>query len=79
MREQINENILEDVVGGTVIISKDHMVVGFSTTQEKYNLKNCEYRQVRNLVEDLKDANPSMGNAEFDAFIKKTLQSKGWI
>lgn len=79
MRENINEQSLENVAGGTVIISKDYMVVGFDTTQEKFNLKNCTYRDARNLIEDLKDANPTMSNAAFDQLAKQTLQSKGWI
>lgn len=79
MREQINELDLEKVVGGTVIISKDKMSVGFSTTKETFKLKNCTYKQARNLVDDLLDDNPTLNNAEFDKLAKKTLQSKGWI
>jgi hypothetical protein len=79
MREQLNEQEMENVVGGTVIISKDKMVVGFSTTKEKYNLKNCTYRQVRDLVDDLLEANPTLGNAAFDKLAKDTLSAKGWI
>ena len=79
MREQLNEQDIENVVGGTVVISKDKMAVGFSTTKEKYSLKNCTYKQARNLVDDLLDDNPNLSNAEFDQLAKKTLQSKGWI
>lgn len=79
MREQLNEQDIENVVGGTVIISKDNMVVGFSTTKEKFNLKNCTYKQARNLVDDLLDENPTLGNAAFDKLVKQTFQSKGWI
>ena len=79
MREQLNEMDLEGVVGGTVIISKDKMKVGFSTTKEKYDLKNCSYSQARNYVEDLLDANPGLSNAEFDKLAKNSLKAKGWI
>ncbi len=79
MKEPINEQALENVVGGTVIISKDYMVVGFSTTQEKFNLKNCTFKEVRDYIDDLLDENPSLSNAEFDALAKQNLQAKGWI
>ena len=79
MRVQMNEQDMEQVVGGTVIISKDYMNVGFSTTREKFDLKNCTYKQVRDFVDDLLEANPGLGNAEFDALAKKELQAKGWI
>ena len=79
MREQINDQEMENVVGGTVIISKDYMNVGFSTTREKFDLKNCTFKQARNLVDDLLEENPNLSNAEFDQLAKKTLQSKGWI
>lgn len=79
MREQLDEQLLDNVVGGTVIISKDYMVVGFSTIQEKYNLKNCTYKQIRDYIEDLLDDNPNLSNEEFDLLAKQNLQSKGWI
>lgn len=79
MRESINEQLLENVIGGTVIISKDYMIIGFSTTQEKFNLKNCSFKEVRDYIEDLLDANPNLNNAEFDALAKKNLQDKNWI
>ena len=79
MRKEINENEIEMVVGGTVIISKDNMNVGFSSTREKVNLKDCTYREARNFVEDLKDANPGLTNAEFDALTRQKLEEQGWI
>ncbi len=79
MREELNEKALEEVVGGTVIISKDYMNVGFSTTREKFDLKNCTYRQVRNFIDDLLDENPNLSNAAFDKLAKEKLQAKGWI
>lgn len=79
MREMLNEQDVENVVGGTVIISKDNMIVGFSTTKEKFNLKGCTYRQARDLVDDLLEDNPNLGNSAFDALVKKTMKAKGWI
>ncbi len=79
MKKELIDNQLEEVVGGTVIISKDAMKVGFSTMGQMFSLKNCTYRQARNLVDDLLDANPNMTNSQFDQYCKKELQAKGWI
>lgn len=79
MRQEINENEVEKIVGGTVILSKDYNTVAFSTTRQKFSLQNCTYRQARDYVEDLKDENPGLSNAEFDALAMKKLQAKGWI
>lgn len=79
MRSELKDADMNSVVGGTVIISRDHMVVGFSTLGTKYSLKNVSYRDARNYVEDLKDANSGMSNAEFDSYCKSQLEAKGWI
>jgi hypothetical protein len=79
MKQEINELELESVVGGTVVISKDKMKVGFTTMGGSYKLVNCTYKQARNYVEDLKDANPGLTDAQFDALAKQNLQAKGWI
>ncbi len=70
---------LDNVVGGTVVISQDYMAVGFTTTGEKYDLMNCTYKEARNYVEDLLEANKNLSNAQFDALVKKELKNKGWI
>lgn len=79
MREELNEQALDQVVGGTVIISKDYMTVGFSTTREKFSLKNCTFKQVRNYIDDLLEENPNLSNAAFDKLAKDNLKAKGWI
>ena len=79
MREQINDQEMENVVGGTVIISKDYNNIGFSTTREKFDLKNCTFKQARNYVDDLLEEHPEMSNAEFDNFVKNAFKAKGWI
>lgn len=79
MKMQINDNELENVVGGTVIVSRDYMNVGFSTLGEMYSLKNCTYKQARDYVDDLLADNPKLTNEEFDKLAKQKLQAKGWI
>ena len=79
MRAEIKDSELEQVSGGTVVFSKDYNMVGFSTMNTSFPLKNCTYREAANYVEDLLDENKGMSNAEFDAFAKKMLKAKGWI
>ena len=39
MKQMLNENDIEQVVGGTVVVSADKMKIGFTTTS---------FRQIRN-------------------------------
>ena len=64
MKKELIDEQLEQVTGGTVIISKDAMMVGFDTLGEMYNLVNCTYRDARNFRDDLIDAHQDMNNAE---------------
>ena len=78
MRTEMNENELELVVGGTVIVS-DLGRVGFSTIGKKFTLKNVGWREARNYAEELHDDHKDMTNSEFDQFVMKTFQDLGWI
>ena len=79
MRHELNNADLDKVVGGTVIISKDYMKVGFNTLGEMYDLKNCTYREARDYRDDLIEQNPQMSNTEFDKFCKAKFDERGWI
>ena len=79
MKTELNDNQLDEIVGGTVIISKNTMKIGFSTTGERFKLQNCTYRDARNLMDDLLEANPNMSNAAFDKYCKQQFKNKGWI
>ena len=78
MREMLNEEAMEQVVGGTVVLSEDKMMVGFTTTGEKFSLK-CAFDDAFSYVRRLKSENGSMSNAEFDAFVRDNMKAKGWI
>ena len=78
MRTEINENELELVAGGTVVIS-DLGRVGFSTIGKKFTLKNVGWREARNYAEDLHDLHKDMSNEEFDQYVMQVFQNKGWI
>ncbi len=77
MREQINENALEEVVGGTVNLSEAANKIGFTTLHEGYTLK-CSYKEAKKLVSQLFAAN-DLSEAAFDKLVKKEFQARGWI
>lgn len=79
MKQEINDQELDLVTGGTVYISRDKMRVGFSSTGEKYDLKNCTFRQANDLAQDLWEANQTMGDSAFDALVKSEMKARGWI
>ena len=79
MRKEIDDARVENVVGGTVIISEDYMIVGFTTLGEKYDLQNCSYREALNLIQDLKDSSQGLTNAEFDVLCRDEFEDRGWI
>ena len=79
MREKLNDEALDFVAGGTVYLSYDKMKIGFSSTGEKYNLVNCEFRDAQNLAQDLWLANQHLGDAGFDALVKSEFEARGWI
>jgi len=78
MRTEVNENDLELVAGGTVVVS-DMGKVGFTTIGRKYKLQNVGWREARNYAEELHDSHSSMSNAEFDQFVLNEFARKGWI
>lgn len=79
MKKELNDAQVEEVVGGTVIISANYMRVGFVTTKESYKLKNVTYRDARNYAEDLLDENRHLSDAQFDQLCKQKMAEKGWI
>lgn len=79
MRQELKDKKMELICGGTVIISSEKMMVAFSTTRERFDLKNCTFRQARDYVADLLAANPGLNDAEFDALAKQKLAANGWI
>ena len=79
MKKELKDFELNDVVGGTVVISKDYMVVGFTSLSKMFHLKDCTYKQARDFAEDLHEANRTMSNKEFDTFCLAQMDANGWI
>ena len=74
---ELHDEELDQVVGGTALICANTNRVAFSSTKEIYSFKNCTYRQVRDLCENL--IGKYATEAEFDAACVSALKSKGWI
>ena len=74
---ELNDEELDMVSGGTAFINANIGKVGFSSTKEIYTYKNCTYRDVRNLCEDL--IGKYATEAEYDAACVAALKAKGWI
>lgn len=79
MKEQINENELENVVGGTVVVSGDKMKVGFTTLGEKYNLKNCTFQEAMSVIYGMYGQYTDHTGVSFDTAVRDALKAKGWI
>jgi bacteriocin-like protein len=78
MKKELNNSELNEVVGGTIIISEDYNNIGFTKLGEMYDLK-VDYYTARNYVEELKRENKTMSNAAFDALCKSKLLELDWI
>lgn len=79
MRQELNDNEMNNVVGGTVIISYDYMKIGFDTLKEMYDLKNCTYFEATAFRDELIINHKQMTNQAFDEYCKAQFQAKGWI
>lgn len=78
MRKPIEDIELEAVSGGAVILSAPLGVVGFNTTGEIFKIKG-DPKEMRDLLNDLYDANENMSDAAFDQLVKKEFYDRGWI
>lgn len=79
MKEQINEEMLDRVAGGTVILSRDYNTVGFTTTGQNFPLKNCDYYQALQLIDQMYVNNKQATDADFDKIVRKEFAIRGWI
>ena len=79
MRTELNDLDVEQVVGGTVVISQDFMKISFTTLGSTKKLRNCTYDDAYGLVQQLYAANRDMANEEFDTLVRDTFRARGWI
>ncbi len=79
MRQELNENALEQVVGGTVRLNTTRMRIGFTVLNKSFNLKNCEDYEAMGLVSQLYGQYKNAGDKAFEEATMAAFQSRGWI
>lgn len=79
MREQLSENAMEQVVGGTVILNTSRMRIGFTVLGQAYNVVNCSDDDARDLVNALYKQYKNSGDRALEEATLAAFQANGWI
>lgn len=78
MKQPLNDNQLDEVTGGAVVLSGPLGVCGFNTTGQVFKIK-ADVKVMRNRLIQLYDENENMSDAEFDQLVMNEFKSRGWI
>lgn len=78
MRKALDDFEADMIVGGVVYLSDKRMKVGFTTTGETFNLL-CDFKDARDLLNDLYDENSNMSDTAFDSLVKSEFSARGYI
>lgn len=78
MKRELNEIELDEVVGGTVVLSAPLKMVRFTALGRNFKIKG-DVKQMRNLLLQLYDENENMTDSEFDTLVLQAFTKKGWI
>ena len=80
MRQAINDQELEEVVGGTVKISETRGQIKFTeiSGSKAYNLK-CSFSDAMVLSAQMYAQYASASAAEYETACKAAFEAKGWI
>ena len=78
MRQEINDNQLDEIVGGTTCLSESQNRISFTTLNTGYPLK-CDFKTARSFLVGLFAEYPDMTEEEFDRFARKEFRAKGYI
>lgn len=78
MREQINNEELEQVVGGIVRVNGNRKRVGFTTLGEAYDYK-CSYSEALGLAADMYEQYKNGSQATYETAVKNEMRHRGWI
>ena len=79
MKQEINEQDLEQVVGGTVYVNGTKMKISLTVLGKAYKLKNCEDYQVMGLVSQLYGQYKTKGDLAYETAVRDALSANGWI
>lgn len=80
MRQELNDNTVDQVVGGTVKISESRKQIKFTeiTGKTAYNLK-CSFSEATILAAQLYAQYVGKSAAEYETACKAAFEDKGWI
>jgi len=79
MRVEINDNALDQVVGGTVRLNTTRMRLGFTVLGQAFNLQNCTDIQAMSLVTELYGQYKNAGDRAFEEATKAAFEQRGWL
>ena len=78
MSNQLSDQDLENVVGGSVNLSEKKNKIGFDTIGEVYTLK-CTYTQARTKLVSLFAENQDLTEREFDILVRDEFKLLKYI
>ncbi|MBR3158568.1 MAG: hypothetical protein IKF14_05630 [Atopobiaceae bacterium] len=79
MKTKMNDSDLNYVNGGTVYLSRDYMKIGFSTLNQTFSLKNCDFYEALNYVDFLYNENTDLSDEDFDKLVRQSFRNRGWL
>ena len=68
MKRELNQTELEEVVGGTVVLSAPLGMVRFTALSRNFKIKG-DVKEMRNLLLQLYDENEDLSDIEFDNLV----------
>lgn len=79
MRQELNDQELDMVVGGTVYINGNKMRMKLSFLNEIYDLHNCEDYEAMMVATQLYAQNKTAGDRAYETAVKNAFIANGWI
>lgn len=77
MRQELNDNQMEQVNGGTVKFNGQK--VQFTVHKETFDVKNCDTDAANLLIVQLYAQYKYNGNRVFEQKVKEAFEANGWI
>lgn len=78
MGNQLTDQDLENVVGGSVNLSEKKNKIGFDTIGEVYTLK-CTFKEAKTLVLTMFADYPDVSEREFDILVRDAFRDNKYI
>lgn len=79
MKQELNDNNMEHVVGGSVVVSGNQNVVVFTTLKKKRALVNCDSDDAIMLATQMYMQYKNSGNLAYETAVMDAFRANGWI